>query len=76
LWNELAVRMSFTLLCGYSAVHFASDETRETLATICRMHTHVHPVGAARRTSRSSPSTETTRSTAALGSVAPISPTY
>jgi len=41
LWNELAVRHSFTLLCGYSAAHFASPGARESLAQICDTHTQV-----------------------------------
>jgi hypothetical protein len=41
LWNQLARRLSFALLCGYSAAHFATDTTRETLAAICREHTQV-----------------------------------
>jgi len=42
LWNELAVRHSFVLLCGYSSAHFASRETREALVGICATHTQVH----------------------------------
>jgi hypothetical protein len=43
LWNELAELFSVTLLCGYSAAHFATDTTRETLAAICGQHTHAQP---------------------------------
>jgi MEDS: MEthanogen/methylotroph, DcmR Sensory domain len=43
LWNGLAARQSFTLLCGYSAAHFASAETAHRLADICGQHTHVVP---------------------------------
>ena len=41
LWNELAVRNSLVLLCGYSAAHFTSSGTREALSHICRTHTNV-----------------------------------
>jgi hypothetical protein len=41
LWNELAVRNSFVLMCGYSAVHFAAHD-RQALAGVCAAHTHVH----------------------------------
>jgi RNase H-fold protein (predicted Holliday junction resolvase) len=41
LWNELAVRYPFTLLCGYAAAHFAASGAREALTDICRTHTHV-----------------------------------
>lgn len=46
LWNELAVRHSFVLLCGYSSAHFASRETREALVGICATHSHVHKTAA------------------------------
>ena len=42
LWNELAVRYPFILLCGYSSAHFATRETRESLISICASHSHVH----------------------------------
>jgi hypothetical protein len=42
LWNELAVRYSFDLLCGYSAAHFASRDAEMALTSICHTHTHVH----------------------------------
>jgi hypothetical protein len=41
LWNELAARYSFTLLCGYSAAHFTTPAARAALAGICDAHTHV-----------------------------------
>ena len=41
LWNEMAVRHSFVLMCAYSAVHFVAHD-REALARICAAHTHVH----------------------------------
>jgi len=42
LWNELAVRYSFVLLCGYSSAHFTSRGTRESLIAICSSHSRVH----------------------------------
>jgi hypothetical protein len=45
LWNELAVRYSFVLLCGYSAAHFAGRDSREALASICSAHSLVHKTG-------------------------------
>jgi DcmR-like sensory protein len=42
LWNELAVRHPFILMCAYSSAHFASRETREALLDICATHTAVH----------------------------------
>lgn len=41
LWNDLAARYRFALLCGYSAAHFASSGAREALVAACRAHTHV-----------------------------------
>jgi len=41
LWNELGARYSFTLLCGYSAAHFASPTAGRALDAICRAHSHV-----------------------------------
>jgi DcmR-like sensory protein len=41
LWNELAVRYPFVILCGYSSAHFATSGTREALESLCRTHTHV-----------------------------------
>jgi hypothetical protein len=40
-WNDLAMRESFTLLCGYASAHFASRNQRESLATVCTAHTSV-----------------------------------
>jgi hypothetical protein len=40
LWNELAAQTSFSLLCGYSAAHFAGPDAGSALADICRCHTH------------------------------------
>jgi hypothetical protein len=41
LWNDLAVRESFTLLCGYASAHFGDVRDAQALHRICRSHTHV-----------------------------------
>jgi hypothetical protein len=41
LWNELGTQYSFTLLCGYSAAHFAAPNAGNALDSICRAHSHV-----------------------------------
>ena len=41
LWNELGLRQSFTLLCGYSSSHFADASLAHMLAEICNRHTHI-----------------------------------
>jgi hypothetical protein len=41
LWNELADRQPFSLLCGYSAAHFADARTATDLRAICCTHTRV-----------------------------------
>jgi hypothetical protein len=41
LWNELRVKHPFTLLCGYSAAHFAGPRTAPALRAICDLHTRV-----------------------------------
>jgi hypothetical protein len=41
LWNELGLRQSFTLLCGYSSSHFADASMAHMLAEICNRHTHI-----------------------------------
>lgn len=41
LWNELAERHSFRLLCGYSAAHFAAPGQETTIRKVCAAHTHV-----------------------------------
>ena len=42
LWNQLAARESFTLLCGYASAHFGDVRDAEALHRICRAHTAVH----------------------------------
>lgn len=38
LWNQLAMEHSLTLLCGYSAAHFAAPDAGSSLAIICCQH--------------------------------------
>ena len=42
LWNRLAAKESFTLLCGYASAHFGDARDAEALHRICRAHTGVH----------------------------------
>lgn len=42
LWNKIAERESFALLCGYSAMNFGDPCSAEALRLICRAHSHVH----------------------------------
>jgi len=41
LWNGLRAQHPFTLLCGYSAAHFAGLGTAPALRAICDCHTRV-----------------------------------
>ena len=41
LWNDLSERQSFTLLCGYTAAHFADPATKAALHAICGAHSRV-----------------------------------
>jgi hypothetical protein len=41
LWNDLAARESFTLLCGYASAHFGDVRDAQALHRICRSHTRV-----------------------------------
>ena len=41
LWNNLRHQHSFTMLCGYSAAHFADMRAAAALRTICECHTRV-----------------------------------
>jgi hypothetical protein len=41
LWNDLAMEVPFTLLCGYSAVLFGDPASADALTRICRSHSHV-----------------------------------
>jgi len=38
LWNHLSLEHSFTLLCGYSAAHFAGPDAGSSLGLICCQH--------------------------------------
>ena len=40
-WNHLIAKYSFTLLCGYSAAHFADPSHAPDLQRICGCHTSV-----------------------------------
>lgn len=42
LWNDLGARVSFFLMCGYSAAHFVSTGTHRALLDICKAHSAVH----------------------------------
>ncbi len=42
LWNELGEQCAFTLLCGYSAVHFGDPRSADALRLLCGTHVHVH----------------------------------
>jgi signal transduction histidine kinase len=43
LWNELAGRESFSLLCAYSMATFGGGTHTSTVASICGAHAHVIP---------------------------------
>jgi PAS domain S-box-containing protein len=43
LWNALAERFSFDLLCGYPMKHFADASSSEPFLRVCQAHTHVLP---------------------------------
>jgi hypothetical protein len=38
LWNRLAQRVPFRLLCGYASAHFADEKMERHLHTICSLH--------------------------------------
>jgi hypothetical protein len=40
LWNTLAEKHPFTLLCGYSSAHFTASESMSALRDLCGAHTH------------------------------------
>jgi hypothetical protein len=42
LWNGLATRVPFSLMCGYSAAHFVQASTHRALLEICASHCGVH----------------------------------
>jgi hypothetical protein len=42
LWNDLAERVPFTLMCGYAAAHFAGTSAgHRHLRTVCELHSEV-----------------------------------
>ena len=43
LWNEIAARYSFSLLCGYPAASVAGPEHADALALVCGAHSDVFP---------------------------------
>ncbi|HEX6964345.1 MAG TPA: ATP-binding protein [Gemmatimonadaceae bacterium] len=43
LWNELASRHTFWLLCAYAMAHFTGEQDRQHFESICHQHTHVIP---------------------------------
>lgn len=43
LWNELASRHSFSLLCAYSLAAFEGEESRPGFDAVCAAHLHVVP---------------------------------
>ena len=40
LWNKLALKYRFSLLCGYAMGNFYKETERRT--DVCALHTHVH----------------------------------
>ena len=40
-WNHLQARYGFTLLCGYSAAHFADPRNTHHLREVCGRHTAI-----------------------------------
>lgn len=42
LWNELATRHAFSLLCGYPVSGFPNQDNNESFQQVCHAHTHVH----------------------------------
>jgi hypothetical protein len=51
MWNELAGRQAFQLMCGYAAAHFVARRAELRLRDVCAAHTHVRcddgdPLGA------------------------------
>lgn len=46
MWNALAARYSFNLLCAYSIHHFANEGHAEAFNTICEAHHMVRPTEA------------------------------
>lgn len=43
LWNELATRHAFSLLCAYPMSGFPKQNTDLSFLRVCHTHSHVHP---------------------------------
>jgi hypothetical protein len=43
LWNELATRHAFSLLCAYPTSSFPDQQNNLSFLQVCDTHTHVHP---------------------------------
>lgn len=43
LWNELATRHAFSLLCAYPIAGFPDQKIDLAILRVCHTHTHVHP---------------------------------
>ena len=43
MWNELAARLPFTLVCAYSLASFPRADDADGFQRVCRAHTHVVP---------------------------------
>lgn len=44
LWNELATRHTFSLLCGYPMSGFPDQKDDPSFLQVCQTHSHVQPV--------------------------------
>lgn len=43
LWNQLAQKQAFSLLCGYGLKNFQTEQDRARLHDVCAQHHHVFP---------------------------------
>ncbi|HUS24172.1 MAG TPA: response regulator [Candidatus Binatia bacterium] len=50
MWNDLATRHPFALLCAYRLDAFQCTEDREDFRRVCDLHTHIHPLDGGRLT--------------------------
>ena len=44
LWNELATKYAYSLLCGYSLDNFLHEAGAAKLGEVCKQHTHARPL--------------------------------
>jgi DcmR-like sensory protein len=44
LWNELAAKYAYSLLCGYSLDNFLHEAGAAKLREVCKQHTHARPL--------------------------------